>query len=116
VLHRWLCVLVEISLLEELLLEGEPACVANRENFGSEHGGGGGPECAPLYATQLNKRSLEMAEARYMRRMKRLHQGPSPFDPSKTPAFNARSLPTYPDVDSDGRTIWCGLGALHSCC
>jgi hypothetical protein len=78
--------------------------------------GGGGPECAPLYATQLNKRSLEMAEARYMRRMKRLHQGPSPFDPSKTPAFNARSLPTYPDVDSDGRTIWCGLGALHSCC
>ena len=59
-----------------------------------------------LCVTQLNQRSRDMAEARYYRRMKREHQGSSHFDPRKIPAFNARHLPEYPDVDSKGRIIW----------
>ena len=63
-----------------------------------------------VFVTQLNQRSRDMAEARYLRRMKREHHG-SPFDPRKVPAFNARSVPDYPDVDGKGCVIWCGLDA-----
>lgn len=50
-----------------------------------------------------------MAEARYMRRMKREHRADSAFDPRKVPAFDGSNLPEYPDADAKGRVIWCGL-------
>eukprot|EP00966_Prymnesium_polylepis_P315881 7298330-Prymnesium_polylepis.1 len=57
-----------------------------------------------------------MAEARYSRRMKRLHSGSSPFDPAKVPAFNvaAAKLPSFPDKDEQGRSIRCV--SLQSSC
>ena len=66
-----------------------------------------------VHVTQLNQRMRDMAEARYLRRMKREHQGASPFDPRKVPAFKGRNLQENPDVDSKGRVIWCGLDAAE---
>ena len=54
-----------------------------------------------------------MAEARYLRKMKREHKGSSPFDPRKVAAFSGRNLPVYPDVEKEA-TIPTVLGLARA--
>ena len=56
---------------------------------------------------EVYKRACDMAEARYLRRMKRMHEGRSPFDPKKVTAFDAKraNLPDFPNTAPDGSVI-----------
>ena len=54
---------------------------------------------------QVTARAREMAAARYLRRMARIHRGNSEFDPKKVPAFDPSGVPIYPEFDKDRRKL-----------